>query len=361
MLITWQMAKVETLLLWLRNSFFDKSEFFSVQLVICVESCPSQNSYESFFCHYDLQDRVDSDFLLGFTFVNSFKCMYYIKTKSFFHRCLPETNVNQALAEATAVNNTLSSYAVYGADAIHGLSWFNTFTADLYTLRGYIFGFGIGVGTAVAFLYLYILQIPHFIFFVVWLVVIGIAIFLFVGSWLLWSLANRWSTDGLHSPSEIVTMRVFAYFGMAVTFLYTCLVIVLRKRIELAIGVVKEASRAMTAMPAIVLLPVVQCVGITSFLVVWVIYVFYLASSGSVVNNIGTIDGISFHYYSYNYATNSKYAFLYLLFCWFWTSEFIIAFGQLVIAMSFSSWYFTRDKSTVGNENIATVSNFHLI
>ena len=40
---------------------------------------------------------------------------------------------------------------------------------------------------------------------------------------------------------------------------------------------------------------------------------------------------------------------LYMLFSWFWTSQFVIAAGQLVVAMSVSMWYFTRDKKTVGN------------
>jgi hypothetical protein len=34
------------------------------------------------------------------------------------------------------------------------------------------------------------------------------------------------------------------------------------------------------------------------------------------------------------------------------TSEFIIAVGQLIIALSFSTWYFTRDKSTIGPSTV---------
>lgn len=320
-----------------------------------MKNCPSSNNYESFYCHYDIQSTVDGNYLYGYEYVNTFKCMYNIKTKAFFNRCVPDTDVHKALLEAQAINSTLSSYASYST-ANTGMSWFSTFAADINTLRGYIFGFGIGVATAVAFLYLFILRIPGFLFTAIWSVIIGIMVFLFVGSWLLWSLANSWSTDGVHSSDEIITMRVFAYFGIIMTFLYICLILVLRKRIQLAIAVVKQASRAMSTMPAVLLLPLIQTFGITCFLVVWVIYVFYLASSGSVVTTTGSISGVPYSYRTYNYTTNSKYAFLYLLFCWFWTSEFVIAFGQLVIALSFASWYFTRDKSTVGNGNVLWVS-----
>ena len=327
--------------------------------MVCVNSCPSSNNYLKFYCHYDLQDKVNSQFQYGYAYVNTYQCMYYIKTKVFFNRCAPDTDVSKVLSEAmsaaNAANSTLSSAAKYSTGDT-GMSWFNTFIADINNLRGYIFGFGIGVATAVAFLYLYILRIPGFLFTIIWSVIVGIMVFLFVGSWLLWSLANTWSTDGIHGKDEIITMRVFAYFGIIVTFLYVCLILVLRSRIQLAIGVVKQASRAMTAMPSIILLPIIQTFGITCFLVVWVIYVFYLASSGSVITKTGTQAGIPYSYRTYSYTTNSKYAFLYLLFCWFWTSEFVIAFGQLVIALSFASWYFTRDKSTVGNNTVVWVS-----
>jgi choline transporter-like protein 2/4/5 len=49
------------------------------------------------------------------------------------------------------------------------------------------------------------------------------------------------------------------------------------------------------------------------------------------------------------YTSNTQLAGLYLLFCWFWTSQFVIAAGQLVVAMSVSMWYFTKDKKTIGN------------
>jgi hypothetical protein len=266
-----------------------------------------------------------------------------------------QTALGEAQASATSSNQTLSSSSSYST-ANNGMSWFNTFVANVCYLRGYIFGFGIGIATVLSFLYLYVIRIPGLLFSVIWGMIISIMIFLFVGSWLLWSLANSWADDGVHSSKEIICMRVFAYFGIIGTFLYVCVILVLRSRIQLAIGVVKQASRAITTMPVIMVLPVLQTIGITCFLIVWGVYVFYLASSGTIVTKTGVKAGIEYSYRTFEYTKNSKYAFLYLLFCWFWTSEFVIAFGQLVIALSFASWYFTRDKSTVGNGNVYWVS-----
>ena len=50
------------------------------------------------------------------------------------------------------------------------------------------------------------------------------------------------------------------------------------------------------------------------------------------------------------YNSNTKYAALYVIFSpWFWTSQFIVAVGQLVVALSISLWYFNRSRNLVKN------------
>jgi choline transporter-like protein 2/4/5 len=53
-----------------------------------------------------------------------------------------------------------------------------------------------------------------------------------------------------------------------------------------------------------------------------------------------------------------------LVFVWFWTSQFIVAVGQLVVALAVSIWYFTRDRKQVGNstfiKSVCLVSVYHL-
>jgi hypothetical protein len=156
-------------------------------------------------------------------------------------------------------------------------------------------------------------------------------------------------------------MKALAIIGFILTALYTCLICVLRKRILLAIGIVKEAARALAAMPIIVLMPVFQCIAIVLFLVPWVIYSLYLASSGDIQVHEVESGGVTTQYRTMNYSTNQRYAFLYLLFCWYWTSEFILACGQIISALSISAWYFTRDKKTEGNATVLWVppSPFH--
>ena len=60
----------------------------------------------------------------------------------------------------------------------------------------------------------------------------------------------------------------------------------------------------------------------------------------------------SYRHPQFVYTQNTQYTFIYMLFCWFWTSEFIIAMGQLSIALSLVAWYFTRDKGKIGNATV---------
>jgi hypothetical protein len=283
--------------------------------------------------------------------------MYQVKTVSLLYRCIPESGLNYAIqqaeqyAAAQGVQN-ISSYSYYAATE-KGTTWFKNFLGDMYQLRGYIFGFGIGVTLAVGVVYLYLLRIPYLLTVFIWTIIVATFTILIVGSFLLWRLARVWSHDDLHSHPEIVTMYTFSYIGMAVTFLYFCAMVVMRKRIQLAIGIVKETCKAFATMTGIMIVPIIQAIGMVMFLIPWVIYVFYLASSGEAVKQTGYSfnQGVqyTYSYYTYKFADETRYAFIYMLFCLFWTAEFIVAIGQLVMALCFSSWYFTREKEKISS------------
>ena len=130
----------------------------------------------------------------------------------------------------------------------------------------------------------------------------------------------------------------------------------MRKRIYLAIAVVREASSAISAMPILILYPAFPVIGFALFLIPWLVFMVYLASSGEIItecacpnkdafnttinnvevedilnnssNNVvfeDTCDEGCYVYRSFQYAKNTQYAGLYLVFSMFWTSQFIIA------------------------------------
>eukprot|EP01038_Epipyxis_sp_PR26KG_P009820 gene9820-13213_t len=339
--------------------------------VVCVKECPTENNYFQFICKDDYQSAADNSTIKAFTYVAEKQCMYEIKTQRYLNRCFPQTDTVTAALDAinaaSSVGGDLNTTSAYEVSNYKNNGWFSKFVADVINLRGYVFGFGFGVSLGFALLYLYLLQIPHLLMLIVWTIAFSIFALLIIGSFLLWALSNKWNKDDFHTNSEIVTMRVFAYTGMAFSGLYFCLMVVMRKRIVLAVHVVEVAADAVSSMLSLILLPVIQTFGLACFFTVWFVYVIYLASSGDILTKTGTYTSqgqvITYNYRTFEYTVNTKYAFLYMLFIWYWTSEFVVALGQLTISLAISCWYFTRDKSLVGSSTvfwaIGQVGYFH--
>jgi choline transporter-like protein 2/4/5 len=160
-----------------------------------------------------------------------------------------------------------------------------------------------------------------------------------------------WSTQvpKKHSDHEILALRVFGYFLWCLGGLFFLTVIGLRKRILLAIGIIKQSSKALSSMPLLTLLPVFQCAAIVLFVLIWMIYAANLASLGEFVPVKMEMNNITITFRSYQYDDPLQYAAWYLLFCFFWTTQFILALGEIIAAMSVAKWYFSRDRSGIGN------------
>ncbi|CAM9104071.1 unnamed protein product, partial [Phaeothamnion confervicola] len=301
---------------------------------VCIEDCPSQYNYTKFYCVESVMPTVyDSstgtyDVVEGWAAVANGTCMYEIETIDILNYCVPKE-------------------AIDAADTAAGAGY----TADLITARCYVFGFGIGVAGAAGFLFLILLRIPGVVCLLVWGCMVAIWALFALGGVVLQQTSEKWSSaDEPHqySESQINGVLYLAYVMYGLCGLWTLLALWLRKRINLAVGITKEAARAVSAMKLLILYPVIQTTGLLIFLVPWTIYCIYLASSGTITAT--TVAGISVKQFEYD--DNIRYAGLYLLFCYFWTSEFIVAIGQIVVAMATATWYFTRDKGAIGNGTV---------
>ncbi len=124
------------------------------------------------------------------------------------------------------------------------------------------------------------------------------------------------------------------------------------KRIILAIGLVKQSSKALSSMPLLTLLPVLQCGAIILFVLVWMIYAANLASLGELEPVKVEMNNVTLAFRSYKYDDPVQYAAWYLLFCFFWTTQFILALGEIIAAMSVAEWYFSQDRSNIGNRTV---------
>ena len=216
--------------------------------------------------------------------------------------------------------------------------------ADLFKLWKPMLAFGFGVACGLGFVYLALLQIPGLLFVVVWAMLLAVFVVLAGCAAATAHTAKAWQDEDprLHDADEVKAAKAVAALLFAGAGLYFCALCFLRKRVALAIGVLKEAARALGTMPALVLLPMLQAAGLLCFLAVWVAYALYLASSGSIETVFAEYNGLQISYKEFSYSREQHYAALYLLFVWFWTSEFVAALGQLVVAVV--RWYFSRNK-----------------
>ena len=140
----------------------------------------------------------------------------------------------------------------------------------------------------------------------------------------------------------------------------------MRKAIQTAIGCVKEAGRAVNHMILILLIPVLQAIGLLAFLLCFMYYAVHIASLGEITSRDIPVDegGTEIAVRQFEYDTFVERCGWYYLFCLFWTANFIVAAGDMMIALAVAHYYFARNKMTVGSwtvlQAVWQVSFYHL-
>lgn len=231
--------------------------------------------------------------------------------------------------------------------------FFNKLYADIYTARFFILGFGFGFALAFSLLYIFLMRIPFLLKIIVWTSILLTIILFAVGGYYLFNLAQDYDDEDPQTQDD-VTIQATRIAGIvmwvisAVLFVLACC---LRKQIAVAIACVKVAGKAVNHMFLILLVPVAQGVGYLSFLILWLVYAVYLASLGEITTReipLSTGDlQITVREYEFDeFVTRCGW---FLLFCLFWTSNFIVAVGDMTIALAVSRYYFTRNRLFIGS------------
>ena len=168
--------------------------------------------------------------------------------------------------------------------------WHNLF-ADLWVTRYYILAFGFGFPLVskeeiedkhlffrfsqmgpltlhrvcpsfsekvVGFLYAFMMRIPGVLSMMVWASIFATVGIFFFGGYYAGKTATEWSIaePKVYTDQEIMIATYSGYAMYAVGGLLVLLFLFMRKRIQMAMGCVKEASKAMLQMPLIIFFPV---------------------------------------------------------------------------------------------------------
>eukprot|EP00804_Cyclotella_cryptica_P002570 CCRYP_010412-RA/>CCRYP_010412-RA protein AED:0.05 eAED:0.05 QI:226/1/1/1/0.83/0.71/7/1639/666 len=293
---------------------------------------------------------------------------FALDTYEVLWRCVVRDDAKEALYEIVKTNETENStsptdlanqiipenqvtQAVKG-----GYNFWSNLYGDLWMARYYILGLGFGASLILGFLYSFALRIPGVLAFMVWAsIFLTVAIF-FIAGWYASEMASQWATADppTYTQQEINAATYASYALYAVGGLLVLLFLFMRKRIQLAMGCVKETSKAIITMPIIILFPVIQALGFMVFMIIWSVYAANLASMGEFSTNSFQAGPISVSVRSFEFSDFVKQCAWYLLFCFFWTGQFILAMGEIVFAMAVSKWYFSRDKDEIGNLTVVS-------
>lgn len=329
---------------------------------VCVEECPSVDAsslsstdVNDYYCLYSVHYLYSSDSTLS-TYIST-SCMtdgvYDISTDcgcniqrattSMFHRCIfddPDVR-NQYISQST-------DYA-------------SEFIGDIAVSRAVIFGFGTLFAVVLSFFWSFILRFRWIGYLVAWSAIIVMLGMMSMVAYYADKTAQQWAdaSPPEHTNDEIKALRWFSYVILVITFILACVIIKMRKAVNLSIKVMSLAAGAIQEMPVMVLVPLFQLFFFCLFLFPWFIYAVYIASDGSYVQK-DTAD------YGYNLPTDITFTVFepaptvegrawFFLFILLWTMNFISMLGSLVISLAVVSYYFTRPSERVekiNNDNV---------
>jgi choline transporter-like protein 2/4/5 len=271
-------------------------------------------------------------------------CFPGLKTKAVANYCVPELAGDALMSAMSVAATSASNTSAVFVNAAQEEGLTDKLIADFHNAQGVIFGFGIGVAILLGFVFLQCLRIPVIIDLLIYGIVILIGcFFLALGATFYTKSTDEQAKIPLEkAQTEIDMLKYFGILWLVVGGVYSVVMIFLRKRVALAIAVCKQAARALGHMPLLIVFPVIQSVGLLLFMLPWMYFGSYLMSAGEMISTM--IPGNPTPYRVFAYAENVRYALLYYVFIYFWTSQFIVAMGQLVVAMSCAAWYFDRTK-----------------
>ena len=242
---------------------------------------------------------------------------FVVDSYPILQRCTLTSAGAKRIDELTMENSTL---AVDGSSDY--TQFWNELYADMWTAQAFILGFGFGIALLVSFGYIYVLRIPFLLSFVIWSsIFLTIAMFL-GGGYYTYTQAKFWDTQNpvTQSSTTISATRYASYALFIIGGILVFLMICLRKQIQLAIGCVKETGKAITRMPLIMVVPVIQATGFIAFMVVLTVYGVYLASLAKIVTQEYSLDldGLVISVRSWSFDDKVEKMGWYLLFCLFW-------------------------------------------
>ncbi|XP_065068597.1 choline transporter-like protein 4 isoform X2 [Rhopilema esculentum] len=365
---------------------------------VCVSKCPEKNTAallakkDEIICKDDhvpgLWDSMSYSQKKYEIFTNKSCAPYTLQSSDVVSRCIP-TVIGTTLSSFLSTNKgSLSedgSKNITQKDVENG----NIAAAILLNLQNlgkkviqdvqtswYWILAGLGIAMVASFLYILVMRWVAGI--LVWLTTYAVLTLIGYGTYYCYneydrlkkmdsnqSLQFQFSTNLSSYKDKKETWLAFTIILGVTLGILLLLLLALRSRIRIAIQIIKEASKAISRMISTLFFPIIPWI-FQVILFTWFVGVLtYLVTSGDAsykqVKN-GTVttalckaadalssvndQNVSCNFIEYKTNDNLLRMQVFHLFGWFWLMNFIVAFGQCVLAGAFASWYWAWDKKT---------------
>ena len=377
-----------------------------IEYGICVKSCPSIGSYvcnnvveteiggtaKFANTHYD---HTEAEFSVGKSALSAcasgsctaaqqsdanrfagllkklgdFKCFYvFYKTGPTLNRCLPfdfDTSNKTFLELANESSSTLSTLA-------DTLGFGSFFARGFAEVKQCWISIAICCATAAVLSIIWIMLLRWILAPIVYTVILLIfLLFIVIGVLALLQANNLEDVklpgdDGTESQVQFFRAIEYICFGLAAV--YVVLVIVVIKRIRIAIILMEESSKAFTANPGLVILPPIVIVLLCGFIALFIVVAVYIQTIGNLTAsevtaaivrtadsyvNVSEIEAAAgaaygetnltdkFNISKYDAATSNKALHAYNFFMFLWAANILMMFAFFVMAAVVCTWYFS--------------------
>ena len=157
------------------------------------------------------------------------------------------------------------------------------------------------------------------------------------------------STPTFEKEQEL--WRIAAIVQCAITIIYLLIITFFWRKINIAAAIISEASKAVKAMPSILIFPVAPIL-LTSVVAAWWLYVaggLYTAgtiTTGDIASTSSNITGLETGNFSSSLSVQEDmnvkdYLMAYHIFSWLWLNNFVHGIAMTTICGAFAGWYWT--------------------
>eukprot|EP01137_Pigoraptor_chileana_P008442 Opistho-2@55293 len=332
---------------------------------LCVVSCPTLTataSMSQFNCYYSY--NVNDTTTLYNGIANGICAPGVFESRARFHRCIPSKLDDSFTDPVNGAVHTAASLTqnVYGR--LDATELGQRVLSDMSIAYPWIF---LLAGIAVVVSFLWTLLVRHMAGCMVW-ASIATAVALSIASTGFIFIKYHDESKEIHSgkdgtsadKSNRDTLLAMGIVMAVFTVILIAFIYMARRRIELAIAVVKETAVAMYFLPQLILVPFASFIAYSALFAYWVGVMLFLGSTGkaqlSVVNDIPML--------IYEEDKTLRNMQLYHLFGLLWALGFISAIVRTTVAGAFGTYYWTRDKEFmtpwVISTSFARTVHYHL-